>query len=263
MKIRIITAILAILLFFPIVIYGNWPFYVLMYIIATLGLYEFGKARGGNIPILPVCVALLLMWFYLIPVSEQQFSQLFQVTKTEVTLLAMLLLLSYTVLSKNKFTFADAGFWMLAAVYLGFGFHYFILARVDGIQYIFYGVLIIIATDTGAYFAGRTFGKRKLWPQISPNKTIEGTVGGIILACVVAIIYHWLFSFHSSVLIVIVVTIFASVAGQIGDLVESAFKRFYKVKDSGNILPGHGGVLDRFDSWLFVFPLLYIIQFIS
>lgn len=263
MKTRIVTAVIALLLFLPIVIYGNWPFYILMYIIATIGLIELIKMRMSDNYIIPITIVILLIWVYLYPAQEEDFSQIFHVTKTEMTLFAMLLLLSYTVLAKNKFTFEDAGFLMLSAVYLGLGFHYFIMARVEGLDMVIFGILVIIATDIGAYFVGRTVGKNKLWPIISPNKTIEGAIGGIVVACAVAFVYQLIFSFHPSMLIVILVTILASIAGQIGDLVESAFKRYYKVKDSGSILPGHGGILDRFDSWLFVFPILYIIHFIS
>lgn len=263
MKTRIITAVIALLLFLPIVLYGNWPFYVLMYIIATIGLLELVQMRMRRIYVIPIGIVILLNWIYLYPAEEEFFSQTFHITKTEMTLLAILLLLGYTVLAKNKFTFEDAGFLLLSAVYLGLGFHYFIMAREEGLFFIFYGILVIIATDIGAYFVGKSMGRKKLWPIISPNKTVEGAIGGIITACIVAIVYQMIFSFYSSWIILMLVTILASIAGQVGDLVESAFKRYYKVKDSGAILPGHGGILDRFDSWLFVFPLLYIIHFIS
>lgn len=84
-----------------------------------------------------------------------------------------------------------------------------------------------------------------------------------MIACVVAVIFHTFFPVHDSLIIVILVTILASIGGQVGDLVESAIKRYYNVKDSGKLLPGHGGILDRFDSWLFVFPLLHFINFIQ
>lgn len=263
MKTRIITAVIALFLFVPIVLYGGWLFYALMYLITTIGLLELVRMRMKNNYWLPIAIVVLLSWVYLYPSEEADFAQIFHVTKTEMTLLAILLLLTYTVLAKNKFTFEDAGFLLLSAVYLGLGFHYFIMAREDGLDYVFYGILVIITTDIGAYFVGRMIGKKKLWPTISPNKTVEGAIGGVVLACGVAVIYQLIFNFHSSMVILLLVTVLASVAGQIGDLVESAIKRYYKVKDSGRILPGHGGILDRFDSWLFVFPLLYIIHFIA
>ncbi|SDL73185.1 phosphatidate cytidylyltransferase [Sediminibacillus halophilus] len=263
MKLRIITAVIAIVLFFPIVFYGGWVFKALVYLIATIGLLELLKMRMTINYFIPFAITILLLWGLLIPVTEQELMEVLSITKAEITLIGVLLLLSYTVLVKNKFTFEDAGFLVLSAIYIGTGFYYFMNAGDAGVVFIFYGIIVVLATDTGAYFFGRAFGRKKLWPQISPNKTVEGAIGGVLLACVIAVLFHWLFPLPHSLPIIIVVTIIASAAGQIGDLVESAFKRHYDVKDSGKILPGHGGILDRFDSWLFIFPLLHFIHFIS
>ncbi|WP_053219628.1 phosphatidate cytidylyltransferase [Virgibacillus senegalensis] len=263
MKLRIITAVIAIVLFFPIVFYGGWPFKALVYLIATIGLLELLKMRMTTNYIIPFATTIFLLWGLLIPLTEHELSNMLSTTKAELTLIGVLLLLSYTVLVKNKFTFEDSGFLVLSAIYIGSGFYYFMNAREAGVEFIFYGIIVVLATDTGAYFFGRAFGKKKLWPQISPNKTIEGAIGGILLACLIATIFHCFFPLPHSLPIIILVTVLASVVGQIGDLVESAFKRHYDVKDSGKILPGHGGILDRFDSWLFIFPLLHFIHFIS
>ncbi|MBM7572056.1 phosphatidate cytidylyltransferase [Aquibacillus albus] len=263
MKIRIITAVIAILMFFPFVFYGNWPFQLIMYIIASIGVLELLKMRTKTIYPVPTAFTLLLLWTLLFPGHEIVLVEYFYFTKSDITLFFVLLMLAYTVLVKNKFTFDDAGFLILSAIYVGLGFYYFVETREAGLEYIFYVILVILATDTGAYFFGRAMGKRKLWPEISPNKTIEGAIGGILLACIVAVIFQIIWPVHSSIVIVLFVTVLASAFGQIGDLVESAFKRHYNVKDSGHILPGHGGILDRFDSWLFVFPLLHFIHFIS
>ncbi|WP_182199189.1 phosphatidate cytidylyltransferase [Paraliobacillus salinarum] len=262
MKQRIITAIIAILLFFPFIFIGGIPFYSVMFLIGTIGLMELLHMRKMTSYPIPIFFTLVLLWILLLPNDNPLFNGI-DTNKSEFTLFIVLLLLGYTVLVKNKFTFEDAGFLVLSAIYVGLGFYYFIETQMLGLEYIFYGILVILATDTGAYFFGRAFGKHKLWPEISPNKTIEGAIGGILLACFVAIIFQLLAPVHSSMIIVIIVTVFASIFGQIGDLVESAFKRHYHVKDSGKLLPGHGGILDRFDSWLFVFPFLHFIQFIS
>ncbi|WP_226034915.1 phosphatidate cytidylyltransferase [Aquibacillus saliphilus] len=263
MKTRIITAIIAILLFFPFVFYGGLPFYLIMYLIGSIGLLELLKMRKMTTYPIPTIITLFLLWGLLFPYEDYTLIKGFHLSKSEITLFVVLLLLSYTVLVKNKFTFEDAGFLVLSAIYVGLGFYYFMETQAAGLRYVFYAIVVILATDTGAYFFGRAFGKRKLWPEISPNKTIEGAIGGIILACLVAFIFHTFVPVHPSALIVLVVTVLASAFGQVGDLVESAFKRHYNVKDSGKILPGHGGILDRFDSWIFVFPLLHFIHFIS
>ncbi|GAA0298524.1 phosphatidate cytidylyltransferase [Gracilibacillus halotolerans] len=258
MLIRIITAIIAILFFFPFVFIGGLPFQIIMYIIGTLGLIEILRMRKITSYWVPTGLSLLLLWSLLIPKDILLMEHRF-----ELFMLFILLLLAYTVLLKNKFTFEDCGFLILSAIYVGLGFYYFMETREAGLVYIFYAILVILSTDTGAYFFGRAFGKRKLWPEISPNKTIEGAVGGIFLAAVIAIVFNYFFPVHSSIIVVLFVTIAASIFAQIGDLVESAIKRYYNVKDSGKLLPGHGGILDRFDSWLFVFPMLHVIQFIT
>ena len=184
-------------------------------------------------------------------------------TKIDLALIAVLLLLTYTVVVKNRYTFEDAAYSIMGSLYVGIGFLYFIETRLVGIEYVIFALVIIWTTDSGAYFTGKKFGKRKLWPEISPNKTIEGFIGGIATAIIFALIFQWVSPISSSYVTLIVVTILASIFGQIGDLVESALKRHYNVKDSGNILPGHGGILDRFDSLLFVLPLLHFLHFVG
>ncbi len=121
------------------------------------------------------------------------------------------------------------------------------------------GVLILVWTnDTFAYIVGKRFGKNKLFERISPKKTIEGLLGGILFAIIASIVLSLYFTFFS-VYIWIASAIFVGLFGTLGDLVESHFKREAGVKDSGNIMPGHGGILDRLDSILFISPLLYII----
>ena len=116
---------------------------------------------------------------------------------------------------------------------------------------------ILWVGDTAAMQAGRIFGKTKLAPSVSPNKTVEGFFGGLVGAAVVAaILYYWKFSFMS-VSDMFVIAIGCSIFGQLGDLVESMWKRSLGIKDSSGIIPGHGGVLDRFDSLLFAAPFMY------
>lgn len=119
--------------------------------------------------------------------------------------------------------------------------------------------LVIWSNDTGAYFSGKLFGKTKLFPRVSPNKTIEGSVGGLLLAFVIITIYTKVFvTAEYSYVWWLVFTFIISVAGILGDLVESQIKRNLGVKDSGSILPGHGGFLDRFDAFIFAVPFAYV-----
>jgi len=262
MKQRIITAIIALAIVLPFLIYGSWPFVLFGFLLATIGLYELITMRKLGHFAIPGILAVLLLWVILSRFKDDLLPYV-SLTKLEGIGLLILLLLAFAVFSKNKFTFDDAGFMAISAFYVGLGFFYLIEARMLGLDYLLFIFFVIWATDSGAYFVGRSIGKRKLWPVISPNKTIEGAVGGIVIAIVVAIVFQLISPFEGYSLIqMIFIALLISVAGQIGDLVESAFKRHYGVKDSGKIMPGHGGVLDRLDSMIFVLPFLHIIQFI-
>ncbi len=118
----------------------------------------------------------------------------------------------------------------------------------QGLLAISWLVCVIAATDIGAFFAGRKFGKHKVWPRVSPNKTWEGAIGGFAFAAAVSYAFEpsWQFT---------VIGFFIAIVAQIGDFSESAIKRKFGLKDSGNLLPGHGGVLDRLDGYLFAAPL--------
>ncbi len=134
----------------------------------------------------------------------------------------------------------------------------FIHAGSGGVYWVIWLLIVCFANDTGAFYAGRFFGKHKLAPNISPNKTIEGSVGGITASVVAGGVFCFIFfsDLHLALLTIPSALIMA-VAGQIGDLFESAMKRVNHIKDSGRILPGHGGMLDRIDGLLLAVPVLY------
>lgn len=117
--------------------------------------------------------------------------------------------------------------------------------------------LVLMGSDAGAYYTGRTFGKRKLAPSISPGKTWEGVVGGIVAALAMAALAHFWFFRELPLKYMLPLAAIMTVLGILGDLAESALKRGAGAKDAANILPGHGGILDRLDSLLFNAPLIY------
>ena len=128
-----------------------------------------------------------------------------------------------------------------------------------GALWIIWALIVIFANDTGAFYTGSFFGKRKLSPHISPNKTIEGSLGGIAVAMVAGFIFSLLFfNDFSLAVLTLPCSFLMAIAGQVGDLFESAMKRASKVKDSGRILPGHGGMLDRIDGLLLAIPVHYV-----
>ncbi|MGE7089860.1 phosphatidate cytidylyltransferase [Lysinibacillus sp. NPDC048646] len=262
MKQRIITAIIAAALFIPFVIYGEVPFTLLVLAMAVVGFYEILKMKGISIFSVPGFIGLLTLIMLVIP--KDWASEVEQAIGYSSVLMVvyglMMLLLIYVVLVKNKITFDEIGFILLGAFYVGLGFHYLIETRNNGLEFVVYCLLVVWTTDSGAYFVGRKLGKNKLWPEISPKKTVEGFVGGIVVAVIFAVGFQVIYPFMNSYVLLIFITILASIIGQMGDLVESAIKRHFDVKDSGNILPGHGGILDRFDSLLFVVPLLHFLH---
>ncbi|GIN91351.1 phosphatidate cytidylyltransferase [Siminovitchia terrae] len=261
MKVRIISAIVAIAIFLPLLYIGGIPFILLIYAMATIGLYELLRMRNLSLVSVQGALSLALLWVILLPGQAFDSGHGADI-KIKAAILAVLLFLSYTVISKNKFTFDDAGFVILSVLYVGIGFHFLMETREAGIVYLFYVLFVVWGTDSGAYFVGRSLGKRKLWPEISPNKTIGGSLGGIVIAVLIALAFFSFTSLDIPLVKLLIVTVVLSVFGQIGDLAQSAFKRYYGVKDSGNIMPGHGGILDRCDSWLFVLPLVHVLQII-
>ena len=154
------------------------------------------------------------------------------------------------------------------AVHLGFGYAYvpmmmaplaLLRQEPDGLGLIFFLLASTWLGDTGAYFAGRAFGKTPLFPRVSPKKTVEGVVGGLLLAVAGAGGFKWLLGVQLSWPVALGAAAVLDVAGVVGDLSESMLKRAFGVKDSGTIMPGHGGILDRIDSLLFTAPLLWVI----
>ncbi|MCK0470785.1 phosphatidate cytidylyltransferase [Halalkalibacter sp. APA_J-10(15)] len=265
MKQRIITGVIGGALFVSFVIIGGWLFSLFITIVASIAMIELLKMKKIRPISLMGIISLLSMWLLLVPTVWYDQVIPFSFTKVEVFIFVILALLMFTVLTKNTFTFDEVGFVIVSSVYVGFGFHYLIVTREIpdlGMMLVFFILFIIWTTDSSAYFVGRSLGKHKLWPDISPKKTIEGSIGGIIGAILIGSTFHFIYPLFSSFYLALVVIIVASVLGQLGDLVESALKRHYAVKDSGNVLPGHGGILDRFDSLIYVMPILHLLQLI-
>ncbi|CYW33400.1 phosphatidate cytidylyltransferase [Streptococcus suis] len=256
---RVIFGGIALAIFIPFLLVGGmaFQFFVgLLAIIATAELIKMHRLAPNSIE------GVLAMLASLVLALPLQNYLTFLPTDGNYTAYAIVvfLLLGSTVFNIGHYNYSDVVFPIASSFYVGIGFHSLILARMAGLNKVFFALCLVWATDIGAYLIGRQIGRRKLLPKVSPNKTVEGFVGGILSAVVVAIIFLIVdksllagYSFGMMLLLVVIFSIFS----QFGDLVESAIKRHFGVKDSGKIIPGHGGILDRFDGMIFVFPIMH------
>ena len=163
--------------------------------------------------------------------------------------------------------FSDISILLFATLYISMGMLHIRLLYNGGfgLAMLFTALVAAFLTDTGAYFSGYFFGKHKLIPEISPKKTVEGAIGGVVVAILSLLVYAWILTFFgikTNIINIIIIGAVASIGSQFGDLSASMIKRELGIKDYGEIMPGHGGVLDRFDSLLFVAPIIYYLNII-
>lgn len=153
-------------------------------------------------------------------------------------------------------------FQTLGTIYIPLSLSYLVLIRQDflGAEWVFFVVCVIFAGDTAAYYAGTYWGKHKLCPAVSPGKTVEGAFGGLVANIGIGLVFKSYFFPALPLEATIVFCFVIGIAGQIGDLFESVLKRSAGVKDSGGLLPGHGGILDRIDAMLFALPPAYFLK---
>lgn len=161
-------------------------------------------------------------------------------------------------LTYPRTSLSEASFNLLAVLYsVVLLSHLYLLRQLpNGIEWTFITISLVWATDTGAYLIGGQFGSHLLAPQISPKKTVEGSLGGLLCSIAVALVFWRIFG-GATWIMYIILGVIIGISAQIGDLFESALKRSAGVKDSGKLIPGHGGILDRFDSLIFALPLVY------
>ncbi|MCR2042736.1 phosphatidate cytidylyltransferase [Anaerosalibacter massiliensis] len=246
--IRSISGLIGIILLVLIASKGGLILNIGIMLVSFVGVYEFYNAtnmKGFN-PIKTLGY-IFSIGLFINNIKSQWLSLNFLIF---IILIAILILL---ILKKN-FSIQDVGITLLGLLYIPFLiFH---ITYLDKSIYIWFIFIIAWGTDTFAYIAGNLFGKKKLCPNLSPNKTVEGSIGGIIGSVLLIVIFSKYFNL-ASLRGNILLSIIASIMAQIGDLTASKIKRITGIKDFGYIIPGHGGVLDRFDSILFTAPVVY------
>lgn len=255
MKQRVISAIVALLICIPIIIYGGIPFYVGFALIGLIGFMELLNLRNKKKEIPYIMKAFSIVSFIVLMMSNWDvFGSLYIFDAEKISAIIFLIVIPIIFFNKSKkYDINDALFLLGGIIFLGIAFNQMAIIRTSGLYYLVYLLLITILTDSFAYIIGSLIGKHKMCPSVSPNKSWEGFIGGLVFGTFVGtVFYATAFDFTGNMFALILATAFLSVIGQIGDLVFSSIKRNYGIKDFGNIMPGHGGVLDRLDSILFV-----------
>ncbi|MEA1968502.1 MAG: phosphatidate cytidylyltransferase [Thermodesulfobacteriota bacterium] len=261
---RWITAIVLLPLLFLIILKGSTLlFSILMAFIAVAAMTEYFSIvsfpLSGKIPL---TIKFFAHGVALALIAGAQTGSI----QIIVAALAMnIILLSMTVIadfSRESSILDSVSKQIQGVVYIPLFLSMFVLIRnsENGALWVVWLWLIIGAGDTGAFYCGMNFGKRALAPKVSPKKTVEGAIGGLFAAVLVGIVFSRLFLPEISPCMVVLFAAVAAAAGQIGDLFESALKRAGNIKDSGKILPGHGGILDRIDGLLFAVPVAYVFK---
>ncbi len=281
MKTRILTSLVAVAVFVPFCIWSGEPkavFLIFAAVISLIAAYEILKCTGldKNLPSSLIC--------YLSAVSAPILTRVFSSAQDYFIVASFiyfaLIFLSFVnaTFSKGKIAVVDSALAAIMTVYVTFSMSSIVLMRdmtVFGNESVNLGGKIYLLAflfawipDIGGYFFGRFFGKHKLIPDVSPKKTVEGFVGGIFSAVVVSVIYGFIIGLSpkgdiKGFLLLAVLAVICSLVSVCGDLLASLVKRHYGIKDYGFIFPGHGGVLDRFDSVIAVAPFLYIASYIA
>ncbi len=247
---RLITAVIFIPLFYLYVMkLPEGYFFGLLSVVALLGLYEFYSMFRLNIGLTVLSISGGLLFLYL---SYRGFSgEIFN----PITLFFIAIVLFRMFSRKDpKHALKDTGIALTGLIYVIMLITYQLKLRELGPQWIIYLYGVIWISDSSAYYVGSTIGKRRLYPSLSPKKTVEGAIGSIIGGGIGSVIIAKALDVERAGLLLGIIIGGLCV---IGDLIESMFKRDADVKDSSNLIPGHGGVLDKIDSALFVAPFLY------
>lgn len=264
MKTRVLTAIVMVAVMVPFFVFSHTvAFPILMALLSAIGIYEMSACIGAKKQGFATALAMAVglgMPFLVRYCGEGVFGYLFVIA---FAIIAVCIICA--VFSGESFTADKAAILSSNAIYISFGFSSLVLLR-D----LKYGVYIFIIpfviswmTDTFAYFTGMLIGKHKLIPTVSPKKTVEGAVGGTVFAVALTLLYGFIAGKLSGAepqyLSIAIIATVTSVLSQCGDLVMSLIKRKYGIKDYGKLFPGHGGVLDRFDSIIITASFIYFI----
>ncbi len=254
-KTRTLTIVIGVPLVLVIIHLGGLIFYsmiALLAIIGTIELWNIFKSRYCPSLILGIVASLFFLFRRTIP------EPFFLNINLLFTLIILLIFVEHFLLKANKkYMVINIATTIFIAIYIGHLLSFLIDIRnlTDGNLFIIFALFTTWMSDTMAYIVGINFGKKHIFPRISPNKTLEGSIGGILGGSICGIAFYFLLPLHP--LMLFTLGFISAICGQAGDLFESIIKRNFDFKDSGKLIPGHGGVLDCMDSLLFSVPVLY------
>lgn len=299
LKTRLIAALIALIVILPGILLGDWVFFITMGAIAFIAFFELvdcGKHQYNLwLYVVTILIGFLLVYWPIFRAlltggfdsgSWHVYRHYSSIYLSILVLFAGAVLLFFLVILNSNFTVRDACFifTMSALVALGLQSIFFVryITSIDAVDkgfnfiesiksstFLVYGLLGTFFTDIGAYFVGIFFGKHKINERISPNKTVEGFVGGIVVSMIISMTFAFIMSICKKPILagvfdinhwwnIVVLSILMPFMATLGDFVFSSIKRFYEIKDFGNVIPGHGGMLDRLDSVIFVFSTMAI-----
>ncbi|MBZ4665350.1 CDP-archaeol synthase [Mahella sp.] len=260
MKQRIISAAIGVAALLVILYFRGFLLDMAMLILGAAGIFELHKAFALKGTYLVLAISILSLVALALTVVFFDMQYLFFVLAFAAMLTMLLPVFS------ERYSALDVQSTIFSLIYPSAGFVSIIalnhIPSDIGFIMIIGGMLFAWGCDSGAYFAGYLFGRHPLCPRISPKKTVEGSIGGIVVSAVLGLVYGLFIqnmvyadvSWYNY----IIIALLSGIISQLGDLAASAVKRYYGIKDFGKFMPGHGGVLDRFDSIVYVMPLVYV-----
>lgn len=249
MKTRIISSFLMLLVFIPILLLGGTYYVVFGSILGIMSLYEMHRLDSDTPIIIKIFnyVICLVLILYNILIHDTKY--LFLIFSLIFLLFALSIVINKDI---KKYNYKNLVFLLATVLIIGLLYNGFIEVRITSLNATIYCFLIAIATDTFAYLGGRILGKSKLSTSISPNKTVEGSIIGSVFGTIIGSVFYYNIIGNTNLWLIILISLILTILAQIGDLFFSSIKRSYNIKDFSNLIPGHGGILDRLDSVLFV-----------
>lgn len=267
LKTRVLSSIVGLILIIGAIVISKETFAIAVFLLALLGIHEYYSSMNniGYRPVKPVGYILCLI--ILFPGNIESIAKDISIVRDNRILLFIIfafifILFTLPVFKYGKYNVTDISITLYGIFYVIFLFLFTVLIRnlEHGSFFIWFVLIGAWSTDTFAYFIGKKFGTKKIAPQLSPNKTVEGSISGVIGSILVTSLYGIYLQRHISYIPFyhyLLIGLLCGIISQVGDLVASSTKRYTNVKDFGKIIPGHGGVLDRFDSVLLTAPVVY------